>query len=111
MQDPLLIYLIEGTYMEFKNHKNKLFRPFIVFADFESTLVPTGEDGRIARHVPNSVGLAFVCSFDPSRNFYKKFSGENFMLDFMRFLFDLAEKCIAEMQKNERMVMTREDWS
>ena len=94
----------------FKNHENKLFRPFIVFVDFESTLVKTGEDERIARHVPNSVGLAFVCSFDPSRNFYKKFSGENFMLEFMRFLFDLAEKCVAEMQKNERMVMTREDW-
>ena len=33
------------------------------------------------------------------------------MLDFMRFLFDLSKKCIAEMQKNERIVMTSEDWS
>jgi hypothetical protein len=28
----------EGSFMEFTNHKNKLERPFIVYADCESTL-------------------------------------------------------------------------
>ena len=100
----------EGSYMSFKSHKNKLFRPFIVHADFEATLEKTQDDEKVAKHVPNSVGVAFVCSFDPSRNFYRKFSGEGFLVEFLSFLKDLAEDCISEMQKNERMVMTKADW-
>ena len=98
-----------GAVMEFQNHKNKLVRPFMIYADFESTLFKTDDPNKIAEHVPNSVGFAFVCTFDPSRNFYKQFTGEGCVMDFLIELNVLAEKCIKEMQENERMVMTEAD--
>ena len=44
----------EGATMKFKNFKNKLERPFIVYADMESTLVKTNHKNNIHEHVPNS---------------------------------------------------------
>ena len=35
-----------GTYMKFENHKNKLVRPFIIYADTESTLEPNSDENQ-----------------------------------------------------------------
>jgi hypothetical protein len=83
----------EGQSVKFKNRRNKLQRPFWVVADTECTNVKTGRDvGKISKHVVNSCGYQFKCSFDPSRNFYKSFEGESCVVDMMRDLFELAEK-------------------
>ena len=64
----------KGSYMKFKNHKNKLMRPFIVYADCESTLQnyndlsKTDNFERLQKHVVNSCCYYFVCEFDKSRN-------------------------------------------
>jgi hypothetical protein len=100
----------EGAVMEFQNYKNMLVRPFMIYADFESTLVKTNDPQKLAEHIPNSVGLAFVCTFDPSRNYYKQFVGDDCVINFMLELKCIAEDCIKEMQKNERMVMEEADW-
>ena len=66
-----------GSKMKFKNYKNMLERPFIVYADCESTLkkikkyikshgVITTEF--INKHIVNSCCFYFVCTFDSSRN-------------------------------------------
>ena len=63
----------EGTTMKFKNFKNMLERPFIVYADFECSLIPTDMSDKIAKHEPNSASAYFVCTFDNSRNRLYKF--------------------------------------
>jgi hypothetical protein len=44
----------EGSYMKFENHKNKLVRPFIIYADTESTLKQTEDNNRIQKHTTNN---------------------------------------------------------
>ena len=57
-----------GKYMTFENHKNKLQRPFIIYADTESTLKKTNDEKKIHEHVIKSCCFYFVCSFDRSSN-------------------------------------------
>ncbi len=45
---------------DFKNYKNMLERPFIVYADFECSLIPTERSDKIARHEPHSASCCFV---------------------------------------------------
>ena len=54
--------------MKFKNHKNKLERPFIVYADTECTLEKTTDKHKIHKHVVNSCCFYFVCTYDNSKN-------------------------------------------
>ena len=58
----------EGSKMSFKNHKNKLERPFIAYFDLESSLRKTYDEEKIAKHEANSACIYLVCTFDPSRN-------------------------------------------
>ena len=58
--------------MNFKNYKNKMERPFIVFADTECSLVPTGLDDKVAFRQPNSACFYFHCTFDDSRSCFKR---------------------------------------
>ncbi|MFM7981638.1 MAG: hypothetical protein ACKPKO_20205 [Candidatus Fonsibacter sp.] len=44
----------QGRVMEFTNFKNQLQRPYIVYADTESTLVKSKEPGILHKHVANS---------------------------------------------------------
>ena len=53
--------------MAFTNYKNLLERPFIVYADFESSLIPTGDKVKTHLHKANSACCYFVCTFDSSR--------------------------------------------
>ena len=45
--------------MKFKNFKNQLERPWIVYADTECSLCPTGDKNKIDRHEPNSACFLF----------------------------------------------------
>ena len=56
----------KGSVMEFTKFKNKLVRPYIVYADFECTLIPDGGN-TISWHVANSACIYFVCSYDSSK--------------------------------------------
>ena len=95
--------------MKFRNYKNMLERPFIVYCDFECSLIKTEMSDKIARHEPNSAAAYFVCTFDSSRNKYYKFEGRDCVLNLIEQLRLLATRCVEEQRKNERMVMTEED--
>ena len=58
----------EGSTMKFKNYKNKIERPYIIYADTESTLEKTDKDNLLHHHKTNSCCYYFVCNFDS----YKK---------------------------------------
>ena len=77
-----------GSRMKFKNYKNMLERPFLVFADLESILkrqqqqqqTREGEElnsRKVALHKPCAAAFYFVCTFDSSRNFYWEAVGDN----------------------------------
>jgi len=100
----------EGTTMKFKNYKNMLERPFIVYADFECSLIPTDMPDKVARHEPNSAAAYFVCTFDNSRNKLYKFEGRDCVINMIEQLRLLASRCVKEQQKNQEMEMTNEDW-
>ena len=98
-----------NSYMKFENHKNKLIRPFIVYADCESTLIPNNHKNKIHKHKVNSCCCYFVCTFDSSRNELMTFVGDNCLKDMSDKLFNIADECIAEMKINNRMIMTKDD--
>ena len=98
-----------NSYMQFENHKNKLTRPFIVYADCESTLIPNDHKNKINKHKVNSCCCYFVCTFDSSRNELFTFVGDNCLKEMSDMLFNLADKCVDEMKVNQRMIMTSDD--
>jgi len=99
----------DGATMEFKNYKNMLERPFMVYGDLECSLCETDDAENIARHVPNSACFYFVCTFDTSRNFLWEHVGDDCVEKMIVELSALADNCIKEMQKNERMIYTYKD--
>ena len=57
-----------GSTMKFKKFKNKLERPFIVYADTECTLEKVyGDKNKMHKHVVSSCCYYFVCSYDSSK--------------------------------------------
>jgi hypothetical protein len=100
----------EGATMKFKNYKDMLTRPFIVYADFEASLVKTQRaDGKTQKHTPNSAGIHLVCTYDETRNEYHQFNGADCVVEMIKKLRALSERCIAEMRANQEMNLTRED--
>ena len=89
----------EGSTMQFKNHKNKLERPFMVYADCESTLEKVdrklGDNTElIHKHNINSCCYYFVCTYDSSRNILKTFEGDSCIEEMVIELKGLSDKCI-----------------
>ena len=104
----------EGSTMQFKNHKNKLERPFMVYADCESTLEKVdrklGDNTElIHKHNINSCCYYFVCTYDSSRNILKTFEGDSCIEEMVIELKGLSDKCIEEMRKNEEIEMSKAD--
>ena len=58
----------DKAHMMFNNNKNKLNRPYIVYADNDCSLVPTGLTDKTHKHFPNSACFYSVCDYDPIQN-------------------------------------------
>ncbi len=99
----------EGASMSFHNHKDKMERPFMVYADWECSLIKTHEEGKTHRHVANSCSYYFVCTFDETRNIYETFKGEHCTIEMVKKLKELAKTCIAEMRENTKMHLSQEE--
>ena len=95
--------------MKFKNYKNTLERPFIVYADFERSLIPTDMVDKIARHEPNSAAAYFACTFDKSRNKYYKFEWQDCVYNLITQLREISESCMLELKNKQDIIMSRKD--
>jgi hypothetical protein len=95
--------------MAFFNYKNLLERPFMVYADFESSLIPTEDSKKIHMHKANSACCYFVCTFDSSRNKLYNFIGENCVIDLLNTLKTLADSCIEEMRNHTKIIISKVD--
>ena len=92
--------------MKFKNYKNKLERPFIIYCDCEATLQKMNkmigkkeQTELINKHLVNSCCYYFVCTFDSLRNLNKCF-GKNCVHKMLKELRKIAKDCVAELKKN-----------
>ena len=104
-------------WVEFRNHQKQLPAPFVVYADFESIVVPMDvKEGRKTQqyqtHKGCGYGLKVVCCYDD--RFSKPvevYRGEDAIPRFLERLLEL-EKEIKKVSKehfHKELVMSRED--
>ena len=99
----------EGSKMKFVNYKNKLERPYIVYADMECTLEKTNNINNIHNHIPNSCCFYFVCTYDSTQNVLWHDIGNNCVENMILELNKLSYNCINKMKHNEEMIMNEND--
>jgi hypothetical protein len=99
----------EGAIKKFTQYKNMMERPFIVYADFECSLIPTGHKEKIAKHEPNSAAMYFVCTFDDTRNKYYQFDGVDCVKNMIKKLREISKICLKEQHdKNHTLLNSTE---
>ena len=82
--------------MNFSNFKNLLERPYVVYADFECSLIPSDEPGILHKHEPNSAAYYFVDTFKPDNNYLRSFVGKDCVSKLILDLNDISTKCIEQ---------------
>ncbi len=95
----------EGPSMNFKNYKDTMERPFMVYADWECSLLKTHDEGKTHRHKANSIGFQFL-TFDDTRHKYYNFEGDDCASDVIFRLKGIAKGCIAEMRNNTELYLS-----
>ena len=95
--------------MEFYNFKNKLQRPFVVYADFECSLIKSDEPIILQKHEPNSAAFYFVNTCKHIKNKLWSYVGKDCVSKLIIILNELAQECIDEMRENQKMVITPEE--
>ncbi|CAB3981335.1 Gastrula zinc finger [Paramuricea clavata] len=110
----------EGTKIKFKNHRNSMPVPFVIYADFESILVPEERKVNLENpedksstdlyqtHKACSFGLKTVCHYDDKYSGeYKSYIGEDAALVFLKTVLKESFRC-REMVNNifKKMVIT-----
>ena len=80
----------KGEYIKFKNFERKLKSLFMIYADFESLLVPQGNGkqnltefytNKYQRHVACSYGYKLLCVDDKFRKSFKSYLREEAVSD------------------------------
>lgn len=92
----------ENAYMKFKNHKNKIPVPFVIYADCESLLIPVEEVAGenilksntqvLQKHEIFSIGFYFKCDYDDSISYYESYRGPDAANWFVKKLEEIAEE-------------------
>ncbi|CAB4028816.1 Hypothetical predicted protein [Paramuricea clavata] len=111
----------EGTKIKFKNHRNSIPVPFVIYADFESILVP--EEKKVESehsedesstdlyqtHKACIFGLKTVCHYDDKYSGeYKSYVGEDAALVFLKAVLKESLRCREMVKKifKKKMVIT-----
>src|SRR6266581_4500141 len=107
----------EGSYIKFRNLKNTLDVPFVIYADFESILIPleidttnNSQTTKTHEHKPCSYGYKVVCKLDDKLSVpYKTYKGEDCIEMFFKSLFDEADRitdCKNKFRNVSDMIIT-----
>ena len=111
----------EGTKIKFKNHKNQLPVPFVIYADFESLVVSDKDrklddtvdesyTNRYQTHHACSLGLKRVCHYDdPHSGEYTSYIGKDASYRFLKAVLKEAEMCNQIMRHKFKKPMTITD--
>ena len=111
----------EGTTIKFKNHRNSMPVPFVIYADFESILVPEEKNGKAESsedessttlyqtHKACSFGLKTVCHYDDKYSGeYKSYIGSDAALVFLKTVLKESYRCrhLVDNIFKKKMVIT-----
>ncbi|CAB4011854.1 hypothetical protein AC249_AIPGENE9596, partial [Paramuricea clavata] len=106
-----------GSKVVFKNHKRQLPVQFVIYADFESLLIPVDGEGKCLRkthdHEMCSYGFKRVCYFDGKYDGeYKSYRGVGAVGRFLSDLLGEVEECnkIIQSEFNKVAIMSVKDY-
>ena len=92
----------KGEYVKFKNFGRKIKSSFMIYADFESILVP-GDNGKqnpnesysnkYQKHVACSYGYKLACVDDKFSKPFKSYLGEDALYNFISSIIEESKYC------------------
>ncbi|CAB4012234.1 Gastrula zinc finger [Paramuricea clavata] len=107
-----------GSKVMFKNHRRQLSVPFVIYADFESQLIPVDGDGKCLRktqsHEMCSYGFKRVCYYDGKYDGeYKSYRGVGAIGRFLTDVLNETEECnrIIQDEFTKEAVMSVNDYT
>ena len=102
-----------GEYVKLKNYERKIKSPFIIYADFESVLVPedngkqNSEESytkKYQKHIACSYGYKLVCVDDKFSKHFTVYNFVNSMIEESRYCSEVIKKLL-----KKDLLMTKED--
>lgn len=106
----------ENNKMAFKNYKNQLQVPFIIYADIEALLKspeqqPNGTDKTIVyqQHEAYNIAYYFKCSYDDKKSYYRSNRGKNCIEWFVKELYGLSKRVESILNSPTPLNMSMED--
>lgn len=108
----------KGSVMQFKNFSRKQDIPFVVYADFETLLLPyqscepnpsVSYTLNSKRHVAAAFAYHVVCSFDRTLNRFVQYRGRDCVKKFIQSLFEDINAIYKILNKEIPMIFTDED--
>ena len=110
----------KGQYVKFKNFKRKIKSPFMIYADFESILVPEDNvkqnpnqsyTSKYQKHVTCCYGYKWVCVDDKFSKPFKSYLGEDAVYNFISSMIEESKYCSDVKKKifNKELVMAKKD--
>lgn len=105
----------ESNILEFKNLKNQMAVPFVVYADIESLLkkpdtpLSTKQSEAYQQHEVFSIGYYFKCAHDDSLSYYRSKRGVDCVEWFVQELHDIAKRVDVILNQPKHLNMSMED--
>jgi len=105
----------EKKFLKFKNFKNAIEAPFVIYADIESLLMKnsdfkaTATKQRYHRHEAFSIGYYLKCSFDENLSKFRIYTGENCISWFVKELAEIATYVEEFMRNIAPLKLTNEE--
>ena len=98
----------KDEYVKFKNYERKIKSPFIIYADFESILVPedNGKENikeyytnKYQKHIASSYGYKLVWVDDTFSMRFKTYLGKDAVYNFINSMIKESKYCSNMMKK------------
>lgn len=104
----------EKSTISFKNVKNMLTHPCVIYADFESVLLRVNKQASekvkvLQEHASIAHAMLRVCRDDATMNKFETYTGEDACENFVQSLLDQAEELHEIITTNKPLVMTAAD--
>ena len=108
----------KGEYIKFKNFGRNIISPFMIYADFESILLPEDNvkqnpiesyTNKYQIHVACSYGYKLVCVNNKFSKPFKSYLGKNAVYNFINSMIEESKYCSEVMKKqfNTELAMTK----
>ena len=110
----------KGEYIKLKHFGRKIKSPLMIYADFESILVPEDNEkqnpnefytNKYQKHVSCSYGYKLVCIDDKFNKYFKSYLGKDAVYNFIRSMIEESKYCSDVMKKhfNKEFAKSKED--